>query len=242
MTSAVRNKGREHPGPPLSAPAIGFVLFFLASLIIGPLVGHGATPSPFSSPDVIQHYFATNTTASQVNGFLQLGSGFMLLLFSGILLSRLQFLAPNAPGPTLASVGGIAAAILMMVNGAIQWVLGQPGMTDQPVLVRALQYLFFICGGPAHTAALGVLVLGMAATSWFLNRQPRWLVIAGIVIGTIAVLSVITMLAPAAAPLIPIGRFTGMLWIVVMSLLTPRDRGARRLADTPAQAADPVAP
>jgi hypothetical protein len=108
------SRGRRHPGPPLGAPVIAFAVLFVASLVIGPMLGAGTIPSPFSSPSVIQHYFAASHTASQVNGFLQVVAGIMLSLFGAILLSRLQFLAPNAPGPTIAGVGGILASAVLL--------------------------------------------------------------------------------------------------------------------------------
>ena len=229
MTSVSQTaKGKQHPGPPLGAPAAAFVLLFGASLVTGPVLGTGSLPSPFSSPDAVQRYFAHGQTASQVNGFLQLAAAIMLTLFSAVLLSRLQFLAPNAPGPAIAGVGGVVASVFLAIAGLLQWVLGRPGMTDDPAVVRTVHYLLFLCGGPAHTAALGICVLGMAITCWFLNRLPRWVAVAGIVIAVLAVLSAATLLVPGPAVLMSIGRFAGMVWLVVVALLVPRERAARR--------------
>lgn len=220
-------KGRQHPGPPLGAPAVAFVVLFGASLVTGAVLGTGSVPSPFARPGVIQDHFAQSHTASQVSGFLQLGAAIMLMLFSAVLLSRLQFLAPNAPGPVIAGVGGIVASVFLAIAALLQWVLGRPGMTDDPAVARTVQYLSSLCGGPAHTAALGICVLGMAVTCWFLNRLPRWMPVAGIGVAVLAALSVAALLAPTLAVLVPVGRFAGMVWLVVVALLIPRDRAAR---------------
>ncbi|HEX5493767.1 MAG TPA: DUF4386 domain-containing protein [Mycobacteriales bacterium] len=233
MSSPARTtagKGSQHPGPPLAAPATAFAVLFIATLVVSPLLGSGSLPSPFAGPAVIQHYFSTSHHASEVNGFLMFLSAVSLALFSAIALSRLDYLAPNAPGPAIGGVSGIVASVFLAVSAMIQWVLSRPAVTDEPALVRALQYLMFLSGGPAHTAALGFMVFGIAITSWFLRRLPRWLSVVGIVIAAVAVLSTVTMVASGLAPLVPIGRFAAMAWTVLMSVLLPRNRAPRRQA------------
>ncbi|HEY9388459.1 MAG TPA: hypothetical protein VIR27_01660 [Mycobacteriales bacterium] len=220
--------GPRHPGPPLAAPAVAFAVLFVATLVIEPVLGSGSVPSPFSSPEIVEHHYATSHLASQINGFLLFLSAIWLALFSAVALSRLDYLAPNAPGPTIGAVGGIVASVLLAVSAMVRWMLSRPDITDEPALVRVLAYLMFLCGGPAHTAALGVLVFGMAITSWFLRRLPRWLSVVGFVVAAVAVLSSLTLLAPEVAPLVEVGRFTAMAWLVVMGALLPRTRAARR--------------
>ncbi|HEY9475957.1 MAG TPA: hypothetical protein VIS06_19165, partial [Mycobacteriales bacterium] len=230
-------RGPRHPGPPLAMPAIACTVLFVAALVVGPALGSGSVPSPFSSPEVVGHYYSASHLASQVDGFLLFLSAVWLALFSAVALSRLDYLAPNAPGPTIAGVSGIVASVFLAISALIRSVLSLPTVTDQPVLVHALAYLMFLTGGPAHTVTLGLLVFGIAITSWFLGRLPRWLSVVGFVIAAIAVLSSLTMLTAAAVPLVPIGRFAAMVWIVAMSALLPRTRAARR----PAPARQPVA-
>jgi hypothetical protein len=232
MTTAVavraRRSGAAHPGPPLAAPAIAFAATFLAGVLAGPISGAGPIPSPYKHADVIARYFAASHDATATASWFTLLSASALVFFSAIAFSRLNFLAPNAPGPAIAGFGGIAAAGLLGVSGVVEWVLSRPAVTDQAGLVHALDYLMFISGGPAHTDALGVMVLGLAVTSLYVHRTPRWLAILGIVVGGIDLLASITLLTAAAVPLIPIGRFASLIWIIAISLLLPRDRAARR--------------
>jgi hypothetical protein len=222
-----RGRGAQHPGPPLGAPATLSVALFVASLFTGPLLGSGSLPSPFSSPAVIQHHFSTSATASQVGGFLLLISAIALAIFTAITWSRLDYLGPNAPGPAICGIGGILASLFLAISALIQWSLSRPSVIDQPTLVRALQYLMFLFGGPAHTIALGLLVFGIAITTRYLHRVPEWLPVVGMVIAVISILSTVTLLVPALAPLIPLGRFTALAWIIAMAALIPRNRAGR---------------
>ncbi|WP_328603379.1 DUF4386 domain-containing protein [Amycolatopsis sp. NBC_00345] len=229
----------RHVGPPLAAPALAFLLLFVGSLILGPILGTGPTPSPFSDAQVVLDYFANNRTAVQVDGFLQFDAAISLAVFTAVSVSRMRYLAPHVPGPVIGGVGGILASAFLGLNGLLQWTLSQPGVTDNPALVRALQYFFFALGGPAHTAALGLLIAGIAVTALFLGAVPKWFGIAGVVIAAISVLSLLTLLVTDLALLVPIGRFTGMLWIVAVAFLLPRSR-QRRQPETGARSPERV--
>jgi hypothetical protein len=232
MGSATKEAGRlrsYHPGPPLGAPAVAFAAFFLAGILIGPVSGIGAIPSPYSPAAVIRSYFAAGGTALVVGGFLQFMAGISLVVFSAIALSRLQFLAPHAPGPLLGGLGSLVAALLLSLSGLLQLALSRPAALAEPALVQVLQYLMFVTGGPAHTCALGIGVIGIAVSTFFLGRLARWIPVAGIVVGIIAFLTCLALAVPALAPVIPIGRFLAVIWILVVALRLPRNRAARRL-------------
>ncbi|WP_028925357.1 hypothetical protein [Pseudonocardia acaciae] len=224
MTTPLKTRP-AHPGPPLAAPAIAFVVLFIAPGFFG---GAGGIPSPFGPTATVHAHFAANLMSSQLNGFMMFLSAVFLVLFSALALSRLTYLAPNAPGPTIAGVGGVVAGVLLAVSALVGWVLGQPVAVEQPGLTHVLHFLSFVLGGPGHVAALGLLVFGLAITSWFLRRAPRWLCVVGFVIAAVSVLSSVSLVVTPAAPLIPLGRFTGMAWLVAISFLIPRERAARR--------------
>jgi hypothetical protein len=221
------NRGRAHPGPPLAVPAVAFVVTFAASVLAGPVIGTGTFPSPYAEAGVIQRYFAANQTATGVGALFLMLSATALVFFSAIAWSRLTFLAPNVPGPAIAAFGGLSAAALLGVAGSLEWVLSRSSVTSQPGLVRMLDDAVFVTGGPAHTAALGTAVLGMAVTTWFVRRTPRWLSVLGVVIAVIDITSMLSLLTSTLTPLIPIGRLGSMIWIVAMSVLLPRTRAAR---------------
>ncbi len=220
--------GAVHPGPPLGAPAIVFVATFVASILAAPLAGGGTMPSPFGPSALVQIFFAANSTTTAVGALLMLLSATALLVFSAVGASRLQYLAPNAPGPLIAGFGGVAAAVALAASACASWVLSMSPVSQDLELVHAIHGLAFVLGGPAHVVSLGVLVLGLAVTTIFVNRTPRVLSKVGIVIAAVDFLSVLALLSPSAAHLVPLGRFASLFWLVVMAVQIPRARGARR--------------
>jgi hypothetical protein len=225
--SLSRGRGRDHPGPPLVVPAVAFVVTFSASALAGPLSGGGTFPSPYSHAGVIERYFPANHTATGVAALFLLMAATALVFFSAIVWSRLSFLAPNVPGPAIAAFGGVSAAALLAVSGSLEWLLSRPDVTSQPGLVRMLDDAVFVTAGPAHDGALGMLVVGVAVTTWFVRRTPRWLSIVGAVIAIVDVVSTLSLLTSSLTPLVPVGRFASMIWLVAISVLLPRTRAAR---------------
>jgi hypothetical protein len=72
-----------------------------------------------------------------------------------------------------------------------------------------------------------MLMLGVAVTTWFVRRTPRWLSVLGVAFAVVDIASTLSLLTSTLTPLIPIGRFSSMLWIVAISVLLPRTRAAR---------------
>jgi hypothetical protein len=227
QTARPQARGRAHPGPPLAVPALAFVATFAASVLAGPVIGSGTVPSPYSHAAVIGRYFVANHTATQVGALFLLLSATALVFFSAIAWSRLSFLAPNVPGPGIAGFGGLSAAALLAVSGSLEWVLSRPEVTSQPGLVRMLDDAVFVTGGPAQTGALAMAMLGLAVTTWFVRRTPPWLSVLGVVIAVADIVSMLSLLTSSLTPLIPIGRFTSLIWIVAISVALPRTRAAR---------------
>lgn len=229
MTAApsAKRTGASHPGPPAAAAATAFVGLFVAGLVLGPALGVGNLPSPYASGADVVRFVAVHPAVVEAVSLLHLLAAFALVMLTAILQSRLQFLAPSAPGPTIAAVGGVVAAVLLAVSALLQAVLPRAVAADDGAGLHALHYLTFLVGGPAHTAALGILVLGAAVTSWFLRRLQRWFVVTGFLIALVAFASSLSVALPVA-PLIPIGRFTALLWLAGLSVMLPRERATRR--------------
>jgi hypothetical protein len=221
------SRGRAHPGPPLAVPAVAFVVTFAASVLAGPVLGTGTVPSPYADAGVIERYFAANHMATSVGALFLMMSATALVFFAAIVWSRLTFLAPNVPGPAIAAFGGLSAAALLAVAGSLEWVLSRSTVTSQPGVVRMLDDAVFVTAGPAHTGALGMAMLGLAVTTWFVRRTPPWLSMLGVVMAVVDIASMLSLLSSTLMPLLPIGRFGSMIWIVAISVLLPRTRAAR---------------
>ncbi|MFI6522766.1 hypothetical protein ACIBF1_44935 [Spirillospora sp. NPDC050679] len=103
--------------------------------------------------------------------------------------------------------------------------LSRPEVVADEGLVRAFQDLAFITGGPGHVVPLGLLVGGLAVAAGTRGGLlPRWLATVGLVIGAIALASVLTLVFSGAAFLLPIARFTGLIWLVATGFLIARAR------------------
>jgi hypothetical protein len=78
---------------------------------------------------------------------------------------------------------------------------------------------------------MGLLVLGLAVPAVLLKFLPAWLAWAGMVIGVLGLLSSFGILTSALYPLIPVGRFGALLFLLAVAILLPRTaRDARRPA------------
>jgi len=158
---------------------------------------------------------------------LQFGASIPLGIFSATVSSRLKFLGVRAAGTDIALFGGFLAAFTMMVGASVLWAMSYPEVTSSAPALQALYRIQFALGGPGFSVPFGVLIAGIAVTSWFYRLLPKWLLIAGFLIAAAGVLSWLDILLPQALPLIPLTRFPGFLWLIVVGFKLPStiDRG-----------------
>lgn len=117
--------------------------------------------------------------------------------------------------------GGLLAAGALGLAGLVGWVLSRPVVTTEPAVVHALYYLVFLTGGTGHIVALGVLLAGMAAPGLNGGLLPRPLAWAGLVIAGIAESTTLVLVWPAVAPLLPVARLGGLVWLIVAGAMLP---------------------
>lgn len=79
--------------------------------------------------------------------------------------------------------------------------MSRPEVVVGDGLIRALYYLVFLTGGVGHIVALGLLL---------------------------AELATLVLIWPEAAVVLPIVRFTGFIWLIVVGALLPKRRTDRR--------------
>lgn len=215
----------RHRGPHLGALSVVYTVLFLASLVeIAILTKGDHIPSPFISADLLQAFFARNADAVRVAAFLQFGAAVPLGIFAATIVSRLQFLGMNVAGVLITLFGGFAASLFAAISALFQWVLAQPGVTSQAGAARFLHLLSFAIGGVGFTVALGLLLAGVSVIAWFTRMLPRWLVVLGIVVASIAELSSLSLIFTPVAYLLPVARFVGLIWLIATGFLLPRSR------------------
>ncbi|MGE7386484.1 hypothetical protein ACQKM2_13510 [Streptomyces sp. NPDC004126] len=224
-TAGTRSRRDPQAGPPPGILAVVFTALFLAGLLLSILLADGHPfPSPFGSTDTATSYFRDHTGAVRVLGALQFAASVPLAIYAATVSARLHKLGVRAPGATIALAGGVLAAAFLACSGLVTWVLSRPEVTARGDLVRALHYLTFGLGGPAHVVLLGLLVAGIAVPALLAGLLPRALAVAGLAVAAVAELSTLVLLADGAALLLPIARFTGLLWLVAAGFMLPRRR------------------
>jgi hypothetical protein len=215
----------QQGGPPLVVLAVLSLGFLVAGLATSAALG-GAIPSPFGSAASIQRYFATESDAVKASGVLVYASSVPLAIYAATVSARLRQLGVIAPGATIALVGGVLASGMLGLSGLLQWTLARPAVRGDASLVRALDDLSFLTGGPAHVVPLGLLLAGVAVPGLILRLLPRPLAWVGLVIAGIAQLSTLVLIWPSLAVLLPIARFPALVWLIAAGVLLPRRRPA----------------
>ena len=221
VASRPHRPGRTQVGPP---PHVATGLAALAVAVTGVVSLAAGGASPFALPATVSGHHS----AEVFSALCLIVAATALAFGSAVISARLQFLAPNAPGPLIAGAGVLVGSGLLAVSGGLLWVLSTAGGAGQP-LRHALAAGAFAAGGPAAAAVVGVSVLGLAVTSWFLRTVPRGLALAGMVLAAADVTAMVLTLAggTALAPVAGAAVALSLGYLALTSGLLPRTRGPR---------------
>jgi hypothetical protein len=226
---ADRNEVSGQPrqgGPPLAVLAGISLGLLVVGLGVSAAMG-GVMPLPYGSDTAIHGYFQGNSAAVQAGAIGVFASSVPLAIYAATASARLRQLGITAPGATIALAGGILAAGGLGLSGLLAWTLSRPEVSADHALVRAVYYLVFLTGGTGHVVALGLLIAGIAVPSLILGLLPRPVAWAGLAIAVIAELTTLVLIWPALAVLLPVARFTGLIWLIVAGALLPLRRRRR---------------
>ncbi|HZQ31904.1 MAG TPA: hypothetical protein VFB19_09230 [Mycobacterium sp.] len=182
----------------------------------------GVPPLPFAQGATVSNYLLAHPAAVQTAAVATFASSVPLAIYAATVTARLRQLGTPALGVTIAFTGGILAAAALGLCGLVLWTLSRPEVSTAEPLTRALYYLVFLTGGTAHLVMLGLLVGGMAVASLSVGLLPRPLAWAGVVIAAIAELTTLVLIWPGLSPLLPVARFSGLVWLIVAGALLPR--------------------
>jgi len=203
--------------------AVISLVLLLGGLAIGVFLG-GMMPLPYGADSAIQAYVRAEPVAVQVIAVAVFASSVPLAIYAATASARLRQLGVTAPGATIALAGGILAAGSLGLSGLVAWTLSRPEVSNDASLVRALYYLVFLSGGPAHVITLGLLVTGMAVPSLVLGLLPRPLAVAGLVIAALSELTTLVLVWPVLGFLLPIARLGALVWLVAAGAMLPLRR------------------
>jgi hypothetical protein len=185
-------------------------------------------PGPGESTDVIAAFFQVRSSAVLLCAFLQFGSAVPLGIFTATAASQLRFLRVRAAGTNIALFGGFATAFTMMVSSSVLWTMSYPGIAQNGSLIQALYRLMFALGGPGFSVPLGLLVAGISVTAGFAKLLPKWIILSGLAIAVLGELSWLEIMFPKLLLLIPLTRFPGFLWLIVVGFSLPSTIETRR--------------
>jgi hypothetical protein len=203
--------------------AISLVLL-LAGLVVGVVRAGGVMPLPYGSATEIQDYVARHHAAAVALAVGTFGSSIPLAIYAATASARLRQLGITAPGATIALAGGLLASTGLALSSLTTWTLSRPEVTSDAALVRALYYLTYLTGGPWHVVTLGLLIAGIAVPGLIVRLMPLPVAWIGLVIAGIAELTTLVLIWPGLSPLLPLARFTGLIWLIVAGALLPLRR------------------
>ena len=224
---------RPQGGPPLGLLAAISLGLLLVGLVVGVALAGGVMPLPYGSATAIQNYVADHHAAAQTIAVATFASSIPLAIYAATASARLRQLGITAPGATIALAGGLLASAGLGLSGLFAWTLSRPEITSDVPLVRALYWLVYLTGGPWHVVTLGLLIAGIAVPSLIVGLLPKSVAWTGLVIAGLAELTTLALIWPAASPLLPVARFTGLVWLIVAGVMLPLRRRNRREVMTP---------
>lgn len=223
---------RRRGGPPLVLLSAACVGLLFGGLAIGVALG-GVPPLPYGPASAVTAYVRAQPLAVQVIATAVFASSVPLAIYAATASARLRQL--GAPGATIALTGGTLAAGALGLTGLLAWTLSRPDVSADAAVVRAIYFLVFLVGGPAHVVALGLLVAGMAVPSLVLGLTPRPVAWGGVAIAALAESATLVLIWPELGVILPIARVSGVAWLVLVGALLPlRRNDIRRTAAMPA--------
>lgn len=227
MTEATvtRPNAPTHHGPhPGVIAAVAFLLM-LAGLAVGAAMSGGDTlSSPFTSTAKVVDHVVSHHNATRVSAFFQFGSAVPLAIYAATVYARQQRLGVRVPGPVISLLGGIVAVTSLLLSSFITYVESRPEVGSDHTLVHALAFFAYVAGGPGYVVGLGLLMAGIAVPAYILRFVPRPVAMTGLVLAALAELSWLCLLIEPLQPLLPIGRFLGGLWLILIGFLLPVNR------------------
>lgn len=218
-TRPVRTRPDRQGGPPLLVPALAFAGLTVAGAVLG-----SSSPRAGTGAEATLAWTAAHGTLLSVGAALLLGSAFPLVVYAATVVRRLQRLGVSAPGPLMGFAGAVLAAGSLGVSASVGWVAAQTAGLGDAALARALVWLWFATGGIGFAAPLGLLLLGLGVPALLRRLVPRWLAWTALVVGGLAVLSTFALVTEVLYPLIPVGRFGGVLVLVAFAVALPATR------------------
>jgi hypothetical protein len=212
-------------GPSLILLAAAHIVVFAAGVVAAVALRHGASyVTPFAPAEQLRAFFAQSPTAVRVSNFFLFGSAVPFGIFAVTTVSRLRYMGVRAAGTNIALLGGLIATVALMLSGAAGWVLSVPEVSSSAQAVKAIVFLSFLLGGAVYAVGFGLLAAGVSVTSYFMRLLPRWLIALGMIVAVTGELSWFSLIAFPANFFIPITRYVGFIWMILVAVALTKGR------------------
>jgi hypothetical protein len=227
---------KQHPrfrGPSLLLLAIVHVLLFAANLAVAATLRHGAPYiNPFAPAEAVRAFFVQSPSATRIGSFFLFGSAVPFGLFAVTTVSWLRFLKVRAVGVNITFFGGLMATFALILSGLSGWIVSLPDIAASAPLTKAIFFFSFLSGGVAYAVGFGLMAAGVSVTSYFTRHLPRWLVALGMTVAVSGEFSSLSLIAYPANFLIPITRYLGFIWMLLVAVNLTRNRRPEQLQQT----------
>jgi hypothetical protein len=208
-------------GAPLLPPVLAYAVLTIAGVVVPQLM---SGVRPWTSDSAALDFFRNHAGAAHASAFLTLGAAIPLAVLTAIASTRIRTLGFDVPGRIIAQVGGAIAASLLAVAGLATLALTQSNVADSAANVRSFQALTFAAGGPGYVVFSGLLILGLAIPALLGSLLPRWVAWAGVAVAAVCEAASLSAAFDGLDVLLPVGRFGGLAWLVVLAFTLPANR------------------
>jgi hypothetical protein len=215
----------QERGPAPGIFALGYFLLFAGGLAFNMSSTIGAAyPTPYDAVQKAQIYYGTFASTVRIYAFIIFWSALPLGIYTAFMTARLRALNLHKGGTTIALFGGIGASVFIALSALCTWILSQPSITENAGATRAVQLLSFATGGTGHVVLAGLLIAGISVPAGIARIIPKWVMISGIVLASLCVLSMLNMVFSSLFVMLPLGRFGGMIWMIIAGFTIKKSR------------------
>jgi hypothetical protein len=181
-------------------------------------------PRPGSDASTIRRFFQGNRGPARTSAVGQLVSAATLGRFTASVVHLAGAAGPGSRAlQTAAATGGAVAVASLAGSGLITAALTADDRRSDDETV-ALHRRAFVAGGIAHGVGFGLLVGALGIAGRRTGALPPGLTTAALGSAAAGLLTPLTLAAPPAAWLIPIGRFSGLVITGVAGAVLARGR------------------
>ncbi|NGN91934.1 hypothetical protein G5C66_04185 [Nocardioides sp. KC13] len=198
----------------------GAAVFLVAYLAVSPVAGLFATgdiPLPTDPGEEVKAFLVASPLAAVSGAVLQAVSVLGFAAFARVVV-------PMTGNRTLGVVAGVSVAA-MLISSAITLVSALFAADLSADNLSMLRMASFYAGGVLNVATLGFVAFVASRRLLRIGAVGKGTAILGYVVGTLSMLSVISLAVYYANLFLPLGRVGSMVWTVLAAVVLARRTG-----------------